>query len=337
MTFVSAVIQMPYHAAVVSLALILTFAACNFPETSASSIEVSTLNIFGATLKGGNPLPEFVDMTIKERTIDSIDINCPDDIWDNLINQSYPKLPYLVLDNYDRKGADMRQKIDLPVIIQESKRSKAIYSLSQGGKILSLYDKKLEKDVIFRNPVFQPANLGRLNAWTSGGVEWNWPRLGHSVFTSKPIFAGKITTKYGDVLRIYEYDREMNSTWQVDTLLSDSADINSCEGVLWIHVKVHNTNPTEIAGYWWTNVGVHLKNKTENRVILPADYAIISGEKLSKVPFPLFDENPIDTCGIFEPGIRDHSYPSNYYNAHENFIRSHENMDRSWMSLHHGM
>ena len=41
----------------------------------------------------------------------------------------------------------------------------------------------------------------------------------------------------------------MNSTWQVDTLLSDSTDINSCEGVLWIHVKVHNTNPTEIAGF----------------------------------------------------------------------------------------
>ena len=102
-------IQMPYHAAVVSLALILTFAACNFPATSASSIEVSTLNIFGY-VKGGNPLPEFVDMTIKERTIDSIDINCPDDIWDNLINQSYPKLPYLMLDNYDRKGAYMRQK-----------------------------------------------------------------------------------------------------------------------------------------------------------------------------------------------------------------------------------
>ena len=152
----------------------------NFPETSASSIEVSTLNIFGSTLKGGNPLPEFVDMTIKERTIDSIDINCPDDIWDNLINQSYPKLPYLVVDNYDRKGADMRQKVDLPVIIQESKRSKAIYSLSQGGKILHLFEKKLQKDVIFRNPVFQPANLGRLNAWTSGGVEWNWPRLGRS-------------------------------------------------------------------------------------------------------------------------------------------------------------
>ena len=88
MTFVNRVIPMPHHAALVSFALISTFTACNFPETSASSIEVSTLNIFGATLKEGNPLPEFVDMTIKERTIDSIDINCPDDIWDNLINQS---------------------------------------------------------------------------------------------------------------------------------------------------------------------------------------------------------------------------------------------------------
>eukprot|EP00943_MAST-04B_sp_MAST-4B-sp1_P007977 g7977.t1 len=128
----------------------------------------------------------------------------------------------------------------------------------------------------------------------------------------------------------------MNSTWQVDTLLTDSSELNSCQDVIWIHVKVRNTNPHPIAGYWWTNIGVKLKNETKNRVLLPADYAIISGKKLSKVPFPFFDENIIDTCGLFEPGIRDHSYPSNYYNAHENFIRTTVKSDRSWMSLHHG-
>lgn len=320
---------------VVYIILLLTLWCNNVVSTT---LEVTRLNIFGANLRDGNPLPQFVDMTVKARTIDSLDLTCPDDIWENLINQSYPKLPYLVLDNYDRDGGDMKTKINLPVVVQESTRLKAIYSLNQGGKMLSLFDKKLNKEILFRNPVFQPANLGRLNAWTSGGVEWNWPRLGHSVFTSKPIFAGKLKTKYGEVLRIYEFDREMNSTWQVDTLLVDSSnnEIKSCEDVVWIHVKVRNTNPDKISAYWWTNVGVQLQNKTKNRVILPADYAIISGAKLTKVPFPLFDENKIDTCGTFGPGILDHSYPSNYYNAHENFIRSETKTDRSWMSLHHG-
>ena len=68
----------------------------------------------------------------------------------------------LVLDNYDRDGGDMKTKINLPVVVQESTRLKAIYSLNQGGKMLSLFDKKLNKEILFRNPVFQPANLGRL-------------------------------------------------------------------------------------------------------------------------------------------------------------------------------
>ena len=68
-------------------------------------------------------------------------------------------------DNYDRNGAEMKTKVNLPIIVQESSRMKAIYSMSQGGKILSLFDKKLKKEVLFRNPVFQPANLGRLSEY----------------------------------------------------------------------------------------------------------------------------------------------------------------------------
>ena len=42
-------------------------------------------------------------------------------------------------------------------------------------------------------------------------------------------------------------------------------EIKSCEDVVWIHVKVRNTNPDKISAYWWTNVGVQLQNKTKNR------------------------------------------------------------------------
>ena len=72
------------------------------------------------------------------------------------------------------------------------------------------------RELLFRNPVYQPAELARLNAWTSGGVEWNWPRLGHTVFTSAPVFVAEVETdRGGPLLRIYEFDREMNTTYQV--------------------------------------------------------------------------------------------------------------------------
>ena len=71
---------------------IICFMICfAFTHTPANSfnkqqaIKVSTLSIFGATLnEQGNPLPEFVDTTIKAKTIDAIDVTCPDDIWNNL-------------------------------------------------------------------------------------------------------------------------------------------------------------------------------------------------------------------------------------------------------------
>jgi hypothetical protein len=37
-----------------------------------------------------------------------------------------------------------------------------------------LFHKSSQRDLLFFNPVFQPANLAVLRAWTSGGLEWNW-------------------------------------------------------------------------------------------------------------------------------------------------------------------
>ena len=40
--------------------------------------------------------------------------------------------------------------------------------------------------------------------------------LPHAVFTSKPVFMAEVGTERGPIVRIYEFDREMNTTYQVD-------------------------------------------------------------------------------------------------------------------------
>jgi hypothetical protein len=147
---------------------------------------------------------------------------------------------------------------------------------------------------------YQPAELARLNAWTSGGVEWNWPRLGHTVFTSAPVFMASVATaatntntntnittddddrhhnfdshdrvgngksaanaaaspsasaaaERGPLVRVFEFDRELNTTYQVDVWLPANGS-RTC----WVHVKVSNPNPHPVAAYvcmcvrtWW--------------------------------------------------------------------------------------
>jgi hypothetical protein len=62
----------------------------------------------------------------------------------------------------------------------------------------------------------QPYTIGYLQAWSSGGAEWNWSpgHVGHSVFSESDVWAARIQTERGPVVRVYEYDRLNHTTWQ---------------------------------------------------------------------------------------------------------------------------
>ena len=132
--------------------------------------------------------------------------------------------------------------------------------------MISLYDKHGERELLFDNPVLQFANLAARNAWFSGGVEWNGPPYGHSLLTCSPVFAAVVETPRGPLLRLYEFERATETTWQVDVFLPAGDDR------LWLHVKAINPNAHEIRFYWWTNIAVRLTAQT--RVLSPLDYAV---------------------------------------------------------------
>ena len=208
-------------------------------------------------------------------------------------------LPYQVSDDYDR---EVKPGV-LDCIVIENERLRAVIAPSLGGRLLELKDLATGRDLVFRNQVFQPANLASLNAWFSGGIEWNGLTPGHTPFTCAPVFAGVRNTPQGPIVRIYEFDRIVEATWQIDLFLPTGS---AC---LYTHGRVVNPNDERRLAYWWTNVAAPMADGT--RVLSPADYSvehIWPGNNLGRCEFPRKDW--------------DASYPDNWENATSVFFRA---------------
>lgn len=209
-------------------------------------------------------------------------------------------LPYRVYDDYDRD-----QTIgDMDLVTIENGRLRVSVAPQFGGRLMDLHDLKLNRDLVFRNPVFQPANLAALNAWFSGGIEWNGLIPGHTPFTTAPVFAGILETARGPILRLYEFDRIVEATWQVDLFLPDDDDR------LFVHGRIVNGTDSIKLAYWWTNVAAPMSEGM--RVLSPASYSIehvLPGNELARFPFP-------------DPSRFDGSYPDRWRDATSVFFRA---------------
>lgn len=208
-------------------------------------------------------------------------------------------LPYRVFDDYDRS----QEPGAMDLVTIENGRLRVSVAPQFGGRLMEMRDLKLDRDLVFTNPVFQPANLGALNAWFSGGIEWNGLIPGHTPFTTAQVFAGIIETERGPVLRIYEFDRIVEATWQVDLFLPDDDDR------LYVHGRIVNSSEATRLAYWWTNVAAPMSKGM--RVLAPTDYSIehvLPGNELARFPFP-------------DPSRFDGSYPDRWRDATSVFFR----------------
>jgi Tfp pilus assembly protein PilF len=283
---------------------ILNPARTNATVTPTTQITTGSRTLPIAPLESPNPWPQFRFQLPQSPVIATPDLT-DDDRKGLLSHTAVPSLPYLIQDHYSRQ----RQSNQIPTILLENAALRATFYPSLGGRMISLYDKHRQRELLFDNPVVQFANLAIRNAWFSGGVEWNGPLFGHSLLTCSPVFAGSIDTPRGPLLRLYEFDRALETAWQVDVFLPQD------DARLWIHVKATNPNPHDINFYWWSNIAVPLTRET--RVLSPADY-VLSHEDTgnARLPFPVFD------------GF-DGSYPSNYPYAKSIFFRKPDSQ-RPW-------
>ncbi|MBR2860908.1 MAG: DUF5107 domain-containing protein [Clostridia bacterium] len=184
--------------------------------------------------------------------------------------------PYRYLDMYDR-ATDGKE---YDVAILENEFLKATFLPYLGGKLWSLIDKKTGRELLFRNSIVRPGNLGIRNSYTSGGVEWNCGFRGHHPYTASMVNYGETALDDGTpVLRFFWFERTRCCIVQMDFFLPDDSKF------LIMRTRITNPNNKVIPMYWWSNIAV--EQKEGDRVIAPADksYCAVDGE-VFKIDIP---------------------------------------------------
>ncbi len=222
----------------------------------------------------------------------------PEDDWEMTLDDSVPEedrrhlgwrtvhrvLPHRMQDQYSRS----KRVQGLDSLVLENDHLRARFLPQYGGKLASLVHKATGRELLQRNPVFQPANLALRNAWTSGGIEWNCGQTGHHYLTCAPVFAAEVEGPDGEpCLRLYEWDRVKGHTWQIDFILPADSEL------LFARMRIVNPHDHEIAMYWWTNIAVD--ERDDIRVLVPAETALCNpySRPMSVVEMPVVDGHDV--------------------------------------------
>lgn len=271
----------------------------------AGTLRVENIEVPTARLGPVNPLPPVASAPAAPYRVDGAEL--PAEIVRNA-SYGYPRtlMPYLTQDGYSRH----REPGSLPVAVLDNGVLRATFALGLGGRLWSLVDLRTGRELLYRNPVVQPANLALRNAWLSGGVEWNIGTRGHGPFTCAPLHCAEVSGPGGaPLLRMWEYERLRGTVYQVDAWLPAGA------AALRVHVRIRNTTDGTVPVYWWSNTAV----PEDVRVVAPARRAFCTGYdgSLAVRPMPVVDgidrsyplRNPhaadyfFDTDGVRRPWI----------------------------------
>lgn len=187
-------------------------------------------------------------------------------------------LPVRILDGYGRD----RTPTTLDTLVIENSRLRVTVLPGLGGRIHSLFHKPSGQELLYRNPVLQPADFALNGAWFSGGIEWNIGATGHTTLACAPVHAARVRAPDGgEMLRLWEWERLRNLPFQVDLWLPEDSDF------LRVGIRIRNPHDGPTPAYWWSNIAV----PEDRRVLVPAveawhfDYE----HSLRRVPVPDFD------------------------------------------------
>ncbi|MFI6938434.1 DUF5107 domain-containing protein [Streptomyces sp. NPDC050418] len=246
-----------------------------------TTIRRAELTLPGAPLGPPNPLPAFRlpgrvhAVTVDERVRAGMPLEMRRQLGHRPLDSI---LPVLVLDGYDRT----RGTLTLDTLVLENARLRVTVLPGLGGRIHSLHHKPTGRELLYSNPVFQPADFALNGAWFSGGIEWNIGATGHSTLSCAPVHAAPVEAPDGGtMLRLWEWERLRDTPYQVDLWLPEDSDF------LYVGIRIRNPHEKPVPVYWWSNIAV----PEEHRVLAPADEAWHYGYEraLHRVPVPLLD------------------------------------------------
>ncbi|MFF3418700.1 DUF5107 domain-containing protein [Streptomyces sp. NPDC002698] len=244
-----------------------------------TTIRRDVLALPAAELGPSNPLPPLRTLDEMHRIDDRDRVGLPGDMARQIGYEPLRSvLPEHIRDGYARERAPR----ELDTIVIENDRLRATVLPGYGGRVVSLFHKPTETELLYTNPVLQPACFALNGAWFSGGIEWNIGATGHTTLSCSPVHAARVPAPGGgEMLRLWEWERLRDLPFQVDLWLPDGSDF------LYVGVRVRNPHERPAPLYWWSNIAV----PEERRVIAPAEEAWHFGyeRRLRRVSVPAYD------------------------------------------------
>jgi tetratricopeptide (TPR) repeat protein len=156
-----------------------------------------------------------------------------------------PVYPYPFLDSLGTEKTNKTWK----AVYLENEYLRVTVLPELGGHVYQIFDKTLNRDIIYSNPVMKYAMVALRGAWVSGGIEWNFPD-GHTLTTVAPIDYVMRTEADGSVaIAIGDTERVQRMQWQVILRLRPGTRVLESEVTL--------NNRREVPGrYWyWSTAG----------------------------------------------------------------------------------
>lgn len=129
----------------------------------------------------------------------------------------------------------------------ENERFHVKICLDWGGRMTSLWDKKLKRELLWTTPTIKNTNVGLNGAWTIGGIEWNCSRVGHCVHGHFNLGYDEVELENGlKGICFGATDELFETSWEI-TLVLDKAQVHC-------RMKVTNHSDEVQPLYWWSNI-----------------------------------------------------------------------------------
>ncbi|MGD8536896.1 MAG: DUF5107 domain-containing protein, partial [Candidatus Aminicenantes bacterium] len=187
--------------------------------------------------------------------------------------------PYTMQTDVTREKIVMMHR----VIELENDYIKLLILPDLGGRILAALDKTNDNfDFIYHNHVIKPGLVALRGAWLSGGIEWNFPTLGHTVNTFSPVNTKILKNEDGSVTCVVgteEWVRRMK--WEVFITLFPGRSYFKTR------IRLFNRTLTHNNGYFWVNAATHAWPDT--RVVFPPANYTYAGGRRNPRPWPIYE------------------------------------------------
>ncbi|MBS1787957.1 MAG: DUF5107 domain-containing protein [Acidobacteria bacterium] len=217
------------------LIVILGFSGLAFAQSSAARVWEAPLTIPTYELGAPNPNPPLFDAGRGRR----------------------PVYPYPMLDTLTNKRVDKSYN----AVYLENEYLRVMVLPELGGKLYAIYDKTAGRDVLYTNHVVKYAMVGIRGAWTSGGIEWNFPD-GHTLTTVSPVdYVTRMEEDGSACVVVGDTERVQRMQWAVAIRLRP--------GRKFVETEITLNNRREVPGRYWFWATAAAKATDDMRFVYP--------------------------------------------------------------------